>query len=172
MWIVGILGSVLGLVGIMAVVGAVLPQDHVAMRSIVLKQRPEVVWPVIADIAQWPSWNANLKRVERLADREGRSVYLVEDSSGPIPSEVMQVAPPPGATLVTRIADPQLPFGGTWTWKAEPHAEGCRVSITENGSVTNPFFRFVSRFVMGHHRNMDAYLKELGRKFGESVQPT
>ncbi|WP_223642387.1 SRPBCC family protein [Corallococcus sp. EGB] len=171
MWIAGVLGSLVGLIGIVAVVGMALPREHVATRSIVLKQRPGEVWPVVADIAEWPSWNKNLKRVERLADREGRTVYLVEDSNGALPSEVLQVTPPPGAMLVTRIADPDLPFGGTWTWTVAPEGEGCRVSITENGSVSNPVFRFVSRFVMGHHRNMDSYLKELGRRFGEAVQP-
>lgn len=171
MWIVGALGSLAGVAAVVVGIGALLPRDHVAFRSIILKQPLDAVWPVIADISAWPSWNKGLKRVERQTDRDGHAVFMVEDSNGPLPSEVLEQSPPPKATLVTRILDAGLPFGGTWTWKAEPVETGVRVTITENGSVYNPFFRFMSKFVFGHYRNMDSYLKALGQRFGESVEP-
>ena len=43
--------------------------------------------------------------------------------------------------------------------------------MAEDGEVYNPIFRFVSRFVMGHHATMDRYLRNLGRKFGGEQQP-
>ena len=62
---------------------------------------------------------------------------------------------------MTRIADPQLPFGGTWTQEIAPDAGGCVVTITENGEIYNPIFRFVSRFILGYTSSIDAYLKAL-----------
>jgi hypothetical protein len=68
---------------------------------------------------------------------------------------------------VTRISDPSLPFGGTWTWELRQTADGgCEASVTEHGFVTNPLFRFVSRFVIGHHASMDTYLKHLAKRLG------
>ena len=44
------------------------------------------------------------------------------------------------------------------------------VRITEDGQVYNPVFRFMSRFVFGHARTMDAYLRALGRAAGQEVE--
>ena len=71
--------------------------------------------------------------------------------------------------LVTRIADETLPFGGTWTWTLSPDPGGTRVTITERGYVTNPIFRFMSRFVFGHHATQSDFLRALGRRFGHDV---
>jgi len=70
--------------------------------------------------------------------------------------------------LVTRIADTNLPYGGTWTYQIVPEDDGCSLIITENGEVYNPFFRFVSRFIMGHTATLDSYLKNVRTKLGES----
>ena len=68
---------------------------------------------------------------------------------------------------MTQLSDTTLPFGGTWTWAIEPSSEGCSVRVTEDGFVTNPIFRFVSRFIMGHHATMDARLKDIAAQLGE-----
>ena len=65
--------------------------------------------------------------------------------------------------LVTRVID-GLPYGGSWTIDLVPEGEGTRVTITENGEVYNPVFRFVSRFVIGHTATIDKYLAELGAR--------
>jgi hypothetical protein len=67
----------------------------------------------------------------------------------------------PNHRLVTRIVDRGLPFGGSWTYELEPSGDGTRITITENGEVYNPVFRFVSRFVMGHTATIDTYLSSL-----------
>ena len=86
-----------------------------------------------------------------------------------MPLEVLESDPP--RKMVTRIADPNLPFGGTWTYQIEETSKGSRITITENGEIYNPIFRTVARFFMGYHATMDGYLKALGEKFGETVEP-
>jgi hypothetical protein len=43
------------------------------------------------------------------------------------------------------------------------------LAITEKGEVINPVFRFLSRYVIGHARSIDNFLKALGKKFGEEI---
>jgi hypothetical protein len=76
--------------------------------------------------------------------------------------------------LVGRIADDErkLPFGGTRTYKIEPSTDGacCTLTITEDGEVYPPPFRFMSKYFFGHAATMEKCLKNLGRKFWEPVE--
>jgi hypothetical protein len=73
--------------------------------------------------------------------------------------EIVEEQPP--RRLVTRVADKTLPYGGSWTIDLAPEGNGTRITITENGEVYNPVFRFVSRFVIGHTATIDKYLADL-----------
>jgi hypothetical protein len=81
--------------------------------------------------------------------------------------EVVEREPP--RRLVTRIP-PGGPFGGTWTCELEP-GEGATLTITERGEVYNVLFRFLSRFVFGHHGTQESFLKAVGRKLDEAIAP-
>jgi hypothetical protein len=63
--------------------------------------------------------------------------------------------------IVNRIADPKLPFGGSWIYEIAPIGTGTELTITENGEVYNPLFRFVSRFIMGHTATIEKYQRDL-----------
>ena len=69
-----------------------------------------------------------------------------------------------------KIADPDLPFGGTWTYELKPSGSGTRVTITEDGEVYNPIFRFMSHVFFSQSATIETYLKSLGKKYGEEVQ--
>jgi hypothetical protein len=102
-----------------------------------------------------------------LPDRDGRPAWVEHLSTGPIPLETVDALPP--QRLVLRIADPKLPFGGTWTYIVSPLPEGASLTITEDGFVSNVIFRFMSRFVFGHHATIDVYLKNVAKQFGEKA---
>jgi hypothetical protein len=80
----------------------------------------------------------------------------------PSPYEAIESTAP--RRLVVRIADPTLPFGGTWTYDITPAGQSCSLTITEDGEVYNPLFRFVSRFIIGQTATLDAYIKALNAK--------
>jgi hypothetical protein len=82
--------------------------------------------------------------------------------------EVLDRVPP--ASIKRRIATENLPYSGTWTYSLQHNGESTLVRITEDGQVYNPVFRFVSRFVLGHTRTMDAYLRALGNATGQEVE--
>jgi len=155
----------LSLVILVTVIGWLLPRDHVATRIGRYGQPPETIWKAITDVDTMPSWREGLKSVVHLPDRNGLPAHLEITSDGKIPFETVEMTPP--QKLVTRIADPKLPFGGTWTFEIAPVADGATLRITERGYVTNPFFRFMSRFVFSQTSTMETYLKSLAKKFGE-----
>ena len=162
------LGIVLGLVGIvllLAIVGFLLPKDHITTRAGHFRQKPDAIWKLITDIDSMPGWREGLKAVKKAPDKNGLPAWTEETKFGPIALETVELAAP--GKMITRIADPNLPFGGTWTYEVFATEEGATLRITENGTVRNPIFRFLSRFVFGYDATMNGYLKSVARKFGE-----
>jgi hypothetical protein len=165
-WIFWIFVALAGFLILITVIGWLLPKDHVATRQGRYRQPPEAVWKAITDVDAMPSWREGLKSVKHLPDKNGLPAHLEVTNMGEIPMETVEMTPP--RKLVRRIADPKLPFGGTWTFEITPTADGCNLRITENGYVTNPVFRFLSRFVFGYTGAIESYLKSLAKKFGEA----
>src|SRR5690349_5392810 len=163
-----ILISALVLAGVLilvVIIGALLPKQHVASRSITLNAAPETVWNLISGP---PAWRPDVKSYEELPRRNGNRVWRETDKHGQtITYEMVEFSAP--RHLVTKIADPKLPFGGTWTYEITQNGAGSSLTITENGEVYNPVFRFVSRFVMGHTATIDRYLQALQVKVCDAM---
>ena len=158
-----VLAIVIVIVIVVIAIGAMLPVQHVASRSAVLPAPPETVWQLITDVNGFPSWRSDVKAVERLPDRDGKTVWVEDTTSGRITLAVDRAEPP--RLLVLRIADPDLPFGGTWTYELSAKDRGATVlKITENGEVYNPVFRFMSRFIFGHEGTIAGYLAALEKR--------
>ncbi|HET9402704.1 MAG TPA: SRPBCC family protein [Candidatus Acidoferrales bacterium] len=171
-WLILIVAGLIAVVGLVALIGALLPQNHVATRAAKFRRSPQELWRAITNISDFPSWRPGVKSVERLPDREGHMMWLERTSHDAIPYEAIESSPPDSggkARLVGKIADPKLPYGGTWTYEVTPAADGTELRITERGEVYNPIFRFISRFIMGHAMTINHYLAALGKKFGENV---
>jgi uncharacterized protein YndB with AHSA1/START domain len=150
------------LVAAVAFVGWLLPVAHVATRQATLAASPELVWRAITDVEAFPTWRSDVKSVERVS---GPGVTWIEHgSSGRLTFAVVESEAP--RRLVTRIADPKLPFGGSWTYELAPDGSGTRLTITENGEIYNPIFRAMARFVFGYEASMASYLDALRKKVG------
>jgi hypothetical protein len=73
----------------------------------------------------------------------------------------------PPRRLVTRVSEKETKFGGAWTVAIAPVPDGSTVTVTEPGWVAKPIFRFVSRFVIGHHTTMDGVLTQVAKTLSE-----
>ena len=165
-WILWTVGVLIAVVAVIAIVGLLLPRDHVASTTTTIKAPPDSVWDALIDVREYPRWRAGVKSVDVLST-EGALRWREEGGDGTITFERMEEQRP--SRLVTRIADETLPFGGSWTYELTPQPDGTRLTITERGYVTNPLFRFMARFVFGHHRSQEDFLGSLGRRFGHDV---
>jgi uncharacterized protein YndB with AHSA1/START domain len=157
------------LLGVAFLIGSLLPRGHMASRAARYHQTPEAVYAALSDFPAYPKWAPEITRVERLPDMNGNPVWYHRGSRFSMPMEVLEATSP--RRLEMRIADPKLPFAGTWTYEIAAVAGGSEVTVTERGAIGPPLFRFLSRFVFGYTSTMDQYLKALGRKFGENVTP-
>ena len=166
--LLGVLAAVVGLVLAVVLIGWRLPVKHHVSRQTTLRAAPESVFALVSRAADYPAWRTGVKRVELEPVAGGSQLarYREFGGDGELPFEVTALEP--DSRMVTRIADPKLPFGGTWTYEISPISGGAALRITEDGEVYNPIFRFISRFVMGHTRTIDRYLKDAATKLGGS----
>lgn len=168
-WLLVVLAALAGVILLVVVAGMLLPKEHTARSHATIDAPPDSVWRALTDVAAFPTWRDDVSRVEMLPSTNGRKTWREIGKHDAITLEESAADPP--RRLVLRIADPTLPFGGTWTYDVAPGAAGSRVTITEDGVVHNPVFRLMSRFVFGHHATQEAYLRALGRKFGQDATP-
>lgn len=159
-----IAAAVLGAIALIVVsVGWSLPRDHQATNEATFNATPQSLYHLITDLDRFPEWRSSVERIERVPDSAGKTRFREAGGDGTILYEIESAVP--NERLVTRIADPTLPFGGSWTYELIPRGDSTTLRITENGEVYNPIFRFVSRFVMGHTATIDKYLNDVRRYF-------
>jgi hypothetical protein len=147
-WVLFIVGGLVLLVVIVAAIGATLPRTHTASRTLRVRRSPQEAWTAIA----------------QAMNTSDVAVDIVESD--------------PPRKLVSKVKETEKMFGGTWTSSSRPsrdirpirQAQDRRAPRSRSpktaGSAT-PIFRFVSRFVMGHHATLDGMLKSVAKQFGE-----
>jgi hypothetical protein len=168
-WVFLIGGALVLVVAIAALVGALLPRDHHATRQARYRQKPEAIYFTLAGPVDWRS---DIKAFGKLPDRDGRKQWWEQDTHGhKVTYELVEDKMP--LRRVTRIAEKNLPFGGTWTIDIFPAPEGSIVRITEDGEIYNVIFRFMARFFFGYTASIEGLLRDLGRRFGEltTIEP-
>jgi uncharacterized protein YndB with AHSA1/START domain len=154
-------------IGFVAAIGTRLPKGHLARCRVRLSATPEQVFGTITDFKNMPTWRKDLKQVELLEPQNGKIGFVETSRHGRIRYEVDEHQAP--SRLVTRIADETLPFGGTWTYELTATGAGTQLTVTEQGEVRNPIFRFLSHYVFSQTATMEGYLRSLGQLLGETV---
>ena len=167
--VVAVVAVVVLLAGLMALIGSRLPKNHVASRSIFLRKSPQDVYAVIRDFASMPKWRADVKQVDVDAAPGGPVYFREVAKHGTVNYELNEDVP--AQRMVTRIRDTDLGYAGQWTYKLAAENGGTRLTITEDGEVSNVLFRFMSRYVFGQTSTIDSYLTSLANRFGEQAVP-
>lgn len=165
----GVVGVIILALLLIALIGSLLPKEHSATRSVLLHKSPESVYAVARDFESMPKWRADVREVKVTTDRDGRLSFREEGKHGAVNYELTEDIP--GRRMVTRITDTDLGYAGKWTYVFAAEGSGTRVTITEDGEVSNVIFRFLSRYAFGHTATIDSYLTSMGKQFGETVTP-
>jgi uncharacterized protein YndB with AHSA1/START domain len=159
-----LVGLVLMASGVVLSFGAVMPREHIVTRSAELRASPQAVWTLISEPENFPSWRSGVKSVEMLSGANEPQKWV--EASGRDRLQLAIVEAKSAETLVTKIDDDKLPYGGTWTYSLQPSVSdgGSHLEITEQGFVNPPPFRFLAKFVFGHATTIDRYLADLRKR--------
>ena len=141
---------------VVVLIGKALPVKHQAQRSVVIEAGVAQVWAMLTHYSQMPQWRVELVSVEKIS----AAVWLETDKSGKS-SAFITTASVPEQTLVRTIVGEDLMFGGSWTFELRAQGSYTQLTITENGEVYNPLFRFVAKYIMGYNSSMDKFLGQL-----------
>lgn len=154
---------------LVVLIGSRLPVRHRARAELRVDVTPDAIYSRISDVASAPTWRKDVKSTELLAAENGIPRFRETGAHGAITYRVEVTQPP--HRFVTRIADTDLGYGGSWTWEIQSERGGSVVTLTEDGEVTSPLFRFMSRYVFGHYGSIETYLRSLAAAFGATAQP-
>ncbi len=159
-----VLACVVGVALALTVAGMFLPQKHVAAKTVTLAAPPERVFAAISNVDTFMTWRSTLDGIEKVPD-DGKGARFVEKAGGDRITFRVETLEP-STRMVTRIADPNLPFGGSWTFDLKPNGAGTDLTITEVGEVYNPFFRTMQRLFFSPVKTIETYQADL-KKFVE-----
>ena len=149
--------------------GLMLPSTHVAAVRTHYNAAPERVFASIVDVESAATWRTGVEKVEVLEREPLRWRETADWGTLTFVRDELVVP----SRVVTRIADESEGFGGTWTYEVttSPNEAGSTLTITEKGTVHNPLFRFMSKYIFGHYRSLETYSRDLAKRLGENAEP-
>ena len=96
--------------------------------EIEIRAEPEVVWDVLADIDNWPSWNPDVKEARLMGGLRESSVFVWKAGPGTITSTLEKVDRPREIGWRGKT----MGISAVHVYKLEPHAEGTKVHTEES----------------------------------------
>ena len=168
-WLLLVVAALLIVAGAVVLVGARLPEAHVATVEANYVADPSSVYATIANVADGARWRTGLQKIEILSSLGEPLKWRETADWGTL--TFLQEAAEPDRRVVNRIADTSEGFGGTWTYELMEANGGTRLVVTEHGEVYNPVYRFMSKYIFGHYQSLETYTTDLGRSLGEEVVP-
>jgi hypothetical protein len=160
-WLIVSVALVVVAAALILAIGMLLPKDHVARAEALAAGPPDRVAALIRDVEAQPRWRTGVDRIEVLKRGPNSLLYVEHSNQGAIRFDFSEEVR--DRLFRSVIADPDLPFGGSWSIGLAPRGSDTLVSIEERGSVGNPIFRFFSAVIFGHHATMNAWLADLKR---------
>jgi hypothetical protein len=155
-------------IGLAIFLGSRVPVAHTVSVSETIPASQEKVWGLISDVASQPNWRTGLKAVQPLPSENGATCWAEVETGTTMPlcADVRE-AP---VRQVVRIANPKLPFGGTWTYVLEPAGENStKLTITENGTTGPAMWRFVDHYILHEDGEIKQYMGDLKRVASQGV---
>ncbi len=154
--VLGIVAAVFAVVVIaVLILGTLQPHEHVASATAEIAAPQARVWQLIEEVDKQPAWRTGLLSVEPRAPENGHRCWTEVQKQMRMPlCEDLSAEP---STRIVRIADPSLPFGGTWTYQLQPSGPNAtHIVITENGTTGPALWRFVGHYIL----HEDAMIKQ------------
>lgn len=156
MWLyalVGLCGLIIFLIGLLGVLGSRLPATHIARTTIDINAPRDRVFAVVSDPRTHADWAKGVDAVNPLPDRDGKPCF--EWVMGRNRFVTVTTALQPPAMCEWTIDDNAKFFSGSWKYELADIPGGCKVTLTETGTIPSPIPRAIVRYIVGE----DLYIK-------------
>ncbi|MTI89207.1 MAG: SRPBCC family protein [Balneolaceae bacterium] len=156
-----IIGCLVLLAGGVYLTGYMLPENHSVTVSREIEAPRNKAWERISTPSAFPAWRSTVNSVEVYSDSTV-PLHWKESYSNNHPITFREARQIKDTLFVSRIVDKNLPFGGEWSISLDSlDMSRTQVTITENGEIYSPIFRFFARFVFGYDDTIHQYLDDL-----------
>jgi uncharacterized protein YndB with AHSA1/START domain len=136
-------------------------------RTTTLKQTPEAVFALLTDLPSFPKWNRNMEKIEILPPIDGKEATR-QTFKGNMQMTIITSESTPPKHLVRSMGDNSGPFEGSWTYDISPTADGSQIVLTEQSTISSPFFRLMVQ-LFSPTKYMDEHLEGMAKHFGETA---
>jgi hypothetical protein len=149
----------------MFVAGAGMSARHVVTRRMSFAAPQDRVWSALLSIRQLPVDRSDLRAVDTApAARLPDSIEVV---GTPVKIEIETFHPP--RDLVVKTPDPDVSYGGTWTFVVEPEGNDLtKLTVTEEAEVRSRLLRFVVRTFGQDDVLVEGVFRAIRRKLAET----
>lgn len=150
-WVLAIVGLLVGFLLVPYVVGLVLRDDYESRVDLVLPAPRETVWAELQNFEAHPFSGLMARRVEAeavAADGEGAPAWVEDLGNTRIRVYTEELVPLERWRV--QMVDQVVPMDSTWTIELEDHEDGTRVhasnrTVVRSGSWRSPLFRLILR---------------------------
>jgi uncharacterized protein YndB with AHSA1/START domain len=140
-----------------------LPSQTTHTRTARLRQSPDKVFAVLADVRSMARWNRNTEKVELAPPVDGKEATRQTSKGGMVVTVITAESSAPNR-LVRVLGDARSPFSGSWSYKITATAEGgSDVELTEISQISNPVYRLMVK-IAGPTKYMDQHLEDLHKE--------
>lgn len=147
-------------VALLAGLGALLPRQQGATVTRLFREPPEVLWQLLSDVDNQPTWRRSLTRVERLPDQGGRPAWLEFRGEAAEPVR-LAVARAPQQLVTERVPEGAGPADARWVWEVAEVEEGSRLSLTRQVIVDSPLARAIGFVFQAPRREAEQVLADM-----------
>ena len=124
------------------------------------------VWKTLSDIKAQTDWNKSLDSVT--LESENPEIWAENYSGRVLRMETVERVE--NQRLVRRLVGDDLPFGGTWTYELKNLGGETLLTLTEEGHIKNPMFRFRAHSVCGLNSSLKAAVEALETRLGKAAE--
>lgn len=162
-WLLYLVSVLVLAIAVLFATGLSLPRRTTHARTAQVRQPPEKVFALLADVQSMARWSRNTEKVELLPPIDGKEATRQTFKDGMVMTVITAESAAPNR-LVRVLGDARAPFMGSWSYKitATP-AGGSQVELTEVSEISNPFYRLLVKLA-GPTKYMDQHLEDLNKE--------
>ena len=160
-WILFVMALIASVVIAMIVGGLVTARAHTVSQSATVPASINDVWRTIRTVDQYATWRSDLEDVDLINTTESQVRWREQSTRRSVMYGIVHEEAP--HRLVVRILDDDLPYSGEWEWTLREQGTGTSVTITERGEISNPIFRLIGTYFIGHTKTIARVLNDLAQ---------